>query len=149
VVTGTRIGLTVAFLFGLAAHPVLATAESLRDRIVRNHFEYVPSNAGPFPTLIAIPGCSGIAFSDPQKEATHPDLREDDRLFRQHYRRMAERFRAEGFAVLLIHVHGAEGLVKGCAGEIEAERIAEYIDDSVAWARELDFVDPRRVHVIG
>jgi dienelactone hydrolase len=150
VVTGKlRVGLTVAVLFALAARADLATAESLRDRIVQNHSEYVPPGVGPFPTLIAIPGCSGVAFPDPQKEATHPDLHEDDHLFRQHYRRMAERFRAEGFAVLLIHVHGAEDLVKACAGEIEAERIAEYIDESVAWAKGLDFVDPARIHVVG
>ena len=125
------------------------TAEGLREQIVEHHFQFIPSGDGPFPTLIAIPGCSGIAFPDPAAEAGHPDLREDDRLFRRHYLRMGERLRAEGFAVLLIHVHGAEGLVKACAGEISGERIAEYIDEAVAWAKNLDFVDDIRIHVIG
>ncbi len=29
------------------------------------------------------------------------------------------------------------------------ERIAEYVDESVAWAKGLTFVDPARIHVIG
>jgi len=140
---------SVALLCGLAGDPAIAAVESLRERIVENHVEYVPTGVGPFPTLITIPGCSGVAASTPEEETALPGLKEDDTLFRQHYRRMAERFRGEGYAVLLIHVHAAEGLVKACAGEIKAERIAQYIDQSVAWAKELAFVDPARIHVVG
>lgn len=129
---------------GLAAEP-----RDLRQRLVEHHFRFVPPGDGPFPTIVAVPGCSGIAFEDPAEEAGHPDLKEDDRLFRRHYLRMAERLRGEGFAVLLIHVHGAEGLVKACAGEIAEERIAEYIEEAVAWAKGLDFVDAARIHVVG
>jgi dienelactone hydrolase len=121
----------------------------LRERIIENHFEFVPPGEGPFPTLIAIPGCSGIAFQDPTAEAAHPELSEDDRLFRRHFPRAAERLRTEGFAVLLVHVHGGEDLVRACDGEIDGERIADYINESVAWAADLDFVDPTRLHVIG
>ena len=144
-----RIWAALAVAVAPWAHPVVAQAEDIRERIVENHFEFIPSGDGPFPTIIAIPGCSGVALPDPAAEAEHPDLKEDDRLFRRHYPRMAERLRAEGIAVLLIHVHGAEGLVKACGGEIDGERIAEYINESVAWVKGLDFVDATRIHVIG
>jgi dienelactone hydrolase len=124
-------------------------AKGIRERIVENHFKFIPSGKGPFPTIIAIPGCSGIALPNPEAEAKHPILNEDDRLFRRHYLRMAERFRNESFAVLLIHIHRAEGLVKACGGEIESERIAEYINESVAWAKGLNLVDKTRIHVVG
>ena len=52
----------------------------LLRRFVENHFDFVPTGEGPFPTVIAIPGCSGIAFNDPAAEAGHSDLNEDDRL---------------------------------------------------------------------
>lgn len=144
-----RVSASVGLALGLCVPPLVAQTPGLRERIIENHFEFIPSGDGPFPTLIAIPGCSGIAFQDPTDEATHPDLREDDRLFRRHYPRAAERFRTEGFAVLLVHVQGAEGLVKACDGEIQGERIADYINESVAWAAGLDFVDATRIHVIG
>jgi dienelactone hydrolase len=144
-----RFGAALAVAIILSAHAVVLEAQSLRQLIFENHLEYIPTGQGPFPTLIAIPGCSGIAFPDHDEEEQHAQLQEDDRLFRRHYLSMAERFRAEGFAVLLIHVHRAEGVVTACAGEIGAERIAEYINEAVAWARRLEFVDSTRVHVIG
>lgn len=144
-----RIGTALAVGIVLSAHAVVSEAQSLRQLIVQNHLEYIPSGEGPFSTLIAIPGCSGIAFSDPREEERHPKLNQDDRLFRRHYPTMAERLRVEGFAVLLIDVHRAQGVVTACAGEIGAERIAEYIDEAVAWARQLEFVDSTQIHVVG
>ena len=60
------------------ALPLAVQGEDIRERIVRNHFEFVPPGEGPFPTLIAIPGCSGIAFGDPAMEASHTELAEDE-----------------------------------------------------------------------
>jgi dienelactone hydrolase len=128
---------------------VSAQGEDIRERIAANHLEFVPTGQGPFTTLIAIPGCSGIAFSDPEEEAGNPLLSEDDRLFRQHYLRTARSFRDAGFAVILVHVHGAEGLVTACNGEISGERIAQYIDESIAWVSALDLVRSGDIHVIG
>ena len=139
------LGLTLA----IAATPASAQTLGLRERIIEHHLEFIPEGDGPFPTLIAIPGCSGIALPDPAAEATHPDLAEDDHLFREHYLRAADRLRGEGFALLLINVHAAEGVVTACAGEIEGERIADYIDEAVAWASGLDIVDQRRISVMG
>ena len=86
------------------------SGHNLRDQIIAHHFAYVPSNDGRFPTLVAIPGCSGISSDDQAAEDSNPQLREDDLLFRRHYRVMAERFRVEGYAVLLINIHTAERL---------------------------------------
>ena len=126
-----------------------AQGSETRQRILQHHFEFRPEGDGPFPTVVAIPGCSGIAFEDPALEATHPDLSEDDRLFRGHYPRAADRIRSEGFAVLLIHVHAAEGLVTACAGEIRDEVLAEYVGEAVSWVRGLSYVDASRVSVMG
>ncbi len=144
-----RISAILAIALALCGSPVIAQTPELRGRIIENHLQFIPPGEGPFPTLVAIPGCSGIAFEDPAEEAAHPDLHDDDRFFRSHYMHSAERLRDEGFAVLLVHVQAGEGLLSACAGEIQGERIAEYIDESLDWARELDFVDATRLHVIG
>lgn len=138
------IAIALTLLFLTPAH-----SEELPDLIIQHHFEFIPSGDGPFPTLVAMPGCSGIAFTDAAVEAAHPDLREDDRLFRRHYLQMSERLSNHGFAVLLINVHAVEGVLTACGGEIEAERIAAYIDESIGWAQTLSFVDPMQLHVIG
>ena len=133
----------------LVAYPAEAQDGSVRERIASNHFKFVPSGEGLFPTVVAIPGCSGVALPDPKAEREHPGLQEDDRLFRGHYLRMSENLRSKGFAVLLIHVQSGEGLLTACRGEISGERIAEYVNESIAWAKTLDFVDAKRIHVIG
>lgn len=133
----------------LVSLPGISSGQTLRDLLVENHFSYIPSDQGRFPTVIAIPGCSGISSDSAAAEESNPQLREDDLLFRRHYRFMAEKLQANGFAVLLVNIHAAEGLLTACADPIDDERIAEYIDEAVAWARELPFVDPGKLHVIG
>jgi len=129
--------------------PAPSFCQTLRDRVIDNHYAYIPNEEGRFPTLIAIPGCSGISSDDPIAEESNPKLHEDDLLFRRHYRHMAEKFQDEGFVVLLVNIHTAEGLLTACAGEIQSDRIAEYINESVTWARGLPFVDLDNVHIIG
>ncbi len=133
----------------LLSLPRFSFGQTLRDLVVENHYSYVPSDQGHFPTLIAIPGCSGISSDNPTAEKSNPQLREDDLLFRRHYRYMAEKLKAEGFVVLLLNIHAAEGLLTACADPIDSERIAEYINEAVAWARELPYVDPDKLHIIG
>jgi len=134
------------FLFFL---PNLTLGQTLRDHIIDNHFVYIPWKEGRFPTLVAIPGCSGVSSDNPAAEEINPQLHEDDLLFRRHYRVMAERFRAEGYVVLLINIHSAEGVLTACNGEIKNARIAEYINEAVAWAKNLPFVDSHKINVIG
>lgn len=96
-----------------------------------------------------MPGCSGISTGDPAIEESNPELQEDDLLFRRHYRSMAEDLREQGFAVYLIDVHTAEGVLTACAGEIQRERIALYIDEAIAWIREQPTVKKDSIHLIG
>ena len=133
----------------LLSLPGLSSGQTLRDLVAENHYSYIPSDHGQFPTLIAIPGCSGISSDNPAAEESNPQLHEDDLLFRRHYRYMAEKLKAEGFAVLLVDIHAAEGLLTACANPIDGERIAEYINEAVAWARELPYVDSDKLHIIG
>ncbi len=48
-----------------------------------------------------------------------------------------------------MNIHEAEGLLTACGGEIENEWMAQYVNESVAWAKDLPFVDPDHVHLIG
>lgn len=133
----------------LLSLPGFSSGQILRDLIAENHYSYVPSGQGRFPTLVAIPGCSGISSGNPTAEKSNPQLSEDDLLFRRHYRDVAEKLKAEGFTVLLVNIHAAEGLLTACADPIDSERIAKYINEAVAWAKELPYVDADKLHVIG
>ena len=133
----------------LISLPNLSFGHTLRDQIVGNHYAYIPSGGGQFVTLIAMPGCSGISSDDLAAEESNPEIHEDDLLFRRHYRVTAERLKEQGFVVLLINIHTAEGVLTACRGEIKTERIAEYINEAVAWARDLPYVDPHNINVIG
>lgn len=133
----------------LLSLPGFSSGQNLRDLVAENHYSYIPSDQGQFPTLIAVPGCSGISSDNPAAEESNPQLREDDLLFRRHYRSMADRFNAVGFAVLLVDLHAAEGLLTACANPIDGERIAEYINEAIALARELPNVDTENIHIIG
>lgn len=141
--------LFVYALLAVVLLPGLSSGESLRDRVVENHHAYIPPGRGPFPTVIAIPGCSGISTNDPAIEESNPELHEDDLLFRRHYRAAAQDLEEQGFVVYLIDVHTAEGVLTACAGEIQKERIARYIDEAVAWALEQSAVMKDRIHLIG
>jgi len=142
----TASALMVAILLLL---PVSSFGQSLRDRVIDNHYAYIPDDRDRFPTLIAIPGCSGISSDNLVAEESNPQLSEGDHLFRRHYRHMAEKLKAEGFVVLLVNIHTAENLLTACGGEIQSERIADYINESVAWARGLPFVDSENIHLVG
>ncbi len=129
--------------------PVAAIGQSIQDRIIDNHYAYLPSGSGHFPALIAMPGCSGISTEDPAFENSNPDLQKDDLLFRRHYRKMASKLRDQGFAVYLIDVHRAEGVLTACAGEIQREILAEYISVAIGWVADQPQVDRDNIHLIG
>ena len=133
----------------LLSLPGFSSSQTLRDLVAENHYSYIPSGQGRFPTLIAIPGCSGISSDNSTAEESDPQLSEGDLLFRRHYHYMAEKLMAKGFVVLLVNINAAEGLLIACADPIDGERIAEYINVAVAWASELPYVDPDKIHIIG
>jgi dienelactone hydrolase len=138
--------LLAAFLLSVSGS---SFAQSLTDRIADNHLAFIPDGTGPFPTLVAMPGCSGISTGDPEAEASNPSLHADDLLFRRHFPYAAKKMKAEGFAVLLINVHTAEGLLTACGGKIASDRLAEYVDSAITWAKQQPYVDPENIHVIG
>lgn len=84
--------LVAALLLSLSG---LSFSQTFRDRIVDNHYAYTPSDQGRFPTLIAMPGCSGISSDNLAAEESNPRLREGDHYFRRHYRHMADKLEAE------------------------------------------------------
>lgn len=113
-----------------------------------NHRAFFPSGEGPFPTVVAIPGCSGVSFDGPGTDEGRPGD-EADRLFRRHYAHMAERLREGGFGVVLVDYLTAENVANTCSGEISHERVGEYVAFSLEFARNLPQADPSRLFVIG
>ena len=81
-------GLIAVLLLSL---PGFSSSQTLRDLIAEYHYSYIPSDQGRFQTLVAFPGCSGISSDNPAAEESNARLREDDLLFRRHYRLMAEK----------------------------------------------------------
>ena len=132
----------------LLAASSVASSQSLRARIEEHHRLYVPTGEGRFATVVTLPGCSGVSLDSPLTDEGRPGD-EGDRLFRTHYPRMAERLRDIGFAVLLVDYLAGEGVQNACSGEIALETIADYIAESVAFARTRSFVDANRIHIIG
>jgi dienelactone hydrolase len=124
------------------------SAQSLRSRLLEHHRAYVPAKDGVFPTVVAIPGCSGVSLDSPSTDEGRPGD-PGDPLFRRHFPRIAKRLRDAGFAVLLVDYLSAEGVLNACNGEIRRERIAEYISEAVGFARSQPFVDAAQVNVIG
>lgn len=125
-----------------------AESQMLVEAVASNHQAYVPSGTGRFPTVVAIPGCSGVSLNGPATDAGRPG-REGDRLFRRHYPRMAERLREHGYAAILVDYLTAEGVANTCGREISHERVGEYIQASVTFALQQPFTDPDRLFVIG
>lgn len=125
-----------------------AMAQPLRDAVEANHRSLFPDGAGPFPTVVAIPGCSGVSLDGPATDAGRPGD-EADRLFRRHYARMGDRLREGGFGVVLVDYLTAEGVANTCSNEISHERVGDYVAASLEYAATLPQVDLSRLYVIG
>ncbi len=83
--------------------------QELVSAVRNNNRIYYPEGKGPFPTVIAIPGCSGVSLEGSSTDAGRPGD-EADRLFRRHYARMAKRLQEGGFAVVLVDYLTPEGI---------------------------------------
>jgi imidazolonepropionase-like amidohydrolase/dienelactone hydrolase len=121
---------------------------TLQEIVVSHQRSFFPSSEGPFPTVIAAPGCSGVSLNGPATDEGRPGD-EADRLFRRHYPRMAERLRTAGFGVVLVDYLTAENVANTCSGEISHERVGEYVAAALDLARTLPRVDASRLYVIG
>lgn len=128
--------------------PGPASPQGLVDAVASNYRAYLPDGVGPFPTLVAIPGCSGVSLDGPSTDSGRPGD-EGDRLFRRHYPRMAERLRGRGYAVILVDYLTPEGVANTCAREISHERVGEYIEASLEFARQQTYTDRDHLYVIG
>ena len=123
-------------------------AQDMAMRIEANHKVFVPQGEGPFPLIIAMPGCSGVSLLGPKTDIGRPGI-EDDVLFRRHYPYMARRLQNEGYLVLLVDYLSAENVINTCSGEIPHEKVADYIEASIAFAKAISVADTSHVNVIG
>ena len=123
------------------------SAQEVAERLAGHLIEDIPNGPGPFPGILAIPGCSGISLNSPETDAGGGSP--TDPYFRRHYPRMAKALSDEGYAVFSLDYQSAEGVVSACLGEVHPTRIAEYIEVA---ARQIT-ADPRvqtgRVFLIG
>ncbi len=140
-ITRMAAGLCVLWASGAAAQPT-------RDAVEANHRAIFPGGDGPFPTVVAIPGCSGVSLDGRATDEGRPGD-QADRLFRRHYWRMATRLAEAGYGVVLVDYLGAEGVANACSGEITHMRVGEYIAGALEFARSMPQVDSTRLFVVG
>ena len=140
-IRGITVGLCALWASEVAAQPILSAVEA-------NHRALFPGGDGPFPTVVAIPGCSGVSLDGPATDEGRPGD-EADRLFRRHYMRMATRLADAGYGVVLLDYLSAEGVANTCSGEIAPERVGDYIAAALDFARSLSRVDASRLYVVG
>jgi len=102
------------------------SAQEVSQRLAGHLVENIPKGPGPFPGILAIPGCSGISLNSPETDRGGGSP--TDPYFRRHYPRIAQTLSTEGYAVFSLDYHSAEGVVSACLGQIHPTRIAEYIE---------------------
>lgn len=105
----------------------------LRESLAPYYTVFRPPGRGPFPTLVLVSGCSG--FEHPRAPT--------------HYLRFVERFRSEGWAVIFADYVRARGVREACRGVMNPQEVGLYVLAALADVRELPFVDPASVNVIG
>ena len=127
---------------------VFGYAQEIPAKIDANHRVYIPQGKGPFPVIIAIPGCSGVSLNGTETDVGRPG-NEGDWLFRRHYPRMAERLQEAGFLVLLIDYLTAEGVPNTCGWEIHPKRVGEYIKDAISFVKMTPSANTSKINVIG
>ncbi|WP_370477336.1 dienelactone hydrolase family protein [Tamlana flava] len=123
-------------------------AQELHERIKANHKIYIPEGKGPFPVVIAFPGCSGVSLNGQETDAGRPGD-EADRLFRRHYSRMAIRLQEASYMVLLVDYLTSESISNTCGWEIHPKRVGEYVSDAISFVRTIPNSDLTRINVIG
>ncbi len=134
-------------MIGIALGNVLLAACGVdrgdRSLAVPPHIRvYIPQETGPFPTIVAVPGCSGVSYEPATDAGGGFDA---DPEFRRHYPRMAERLRSKGFLVLLVDYLTAHGVVNACRGELTFSEVGEYVFAAARIARrhpQSDRADP-------
>ena len=102
-------------------------------------FVYRPSGDGPFPAVVALHGCAGLAGRSGPIAAR--------------YRDWGERLAADGFVVVVPDSFGSRGLPSQCGVRERTVRTArERVADAVAarhWLQSQKWVTPNHVSVLG
>jgi dienelactone hydrolase len=122
--------------------------QEVQKRIKANHKVYIPDGKGPFPIVIALPGCSGVSLNGQETDVGRPGD-EGDRLFRRHYPQMAERLTEAGYLVLLIDYLTAEGVLNTCGWEIHPKRVGEYINAAISFVKSIPTGHKSKINVVG
>jgi len=83
-------------------------------------------NAGPYPAVVVLHGCSGIS---------------------SHSVKIADRLGSWGYVALTVDSLGPRGIASGCGGGFRDQPFDAYA--ALSYLSQLDFVDPARVAVLG
>jgi dienelactone hydrolase len=122
-----------------AAPPAPEQVEIAVDGVKLKAFLYRPEGNGPFPAVVALHNCDGLAG-----RRTH---------FARRYRDWGERFVAAGFVALFPDSFGSRGLGPQCnAGERRMRSGRERVVDADAarhWLQQQNYVAAERVSLIG
>ena len=115
---------------------------------VPSHFRVlVPRGEGPFPTVVYVPGCSGVSFSPETDEGRPGELA--DPIFRRHIRHKAEELQRKGFLVLVVDYLTARNLPNACSGEISFSEVGLFALEGGRVAVNDSRVDAARLYLIG
>ncbi len=106
-------------------------------------FLYRPQGNGPFPAIVALHGCDGLAGQSLAGQPAPLALR---------YRDWGERLAGGGFVVLFPDSFGARGIGAQCEGQrtrgLERERVGD-ADAARHWLQQQSYVAADRVSLIG
>jgi dienelactone hydrolase len=104
------------------------SAQQAEQRLELEAYLSQPAGDGPFPAVVLLHGCSGLA---PRS------------------RMWAERLNAWGYATLIVDSFGPRWVVNGCHGEVPVTARAHDADAAKAYLRGLPSIDPQRIAVMG
>jgi dienelactone hydrolase len=106
--------------------PIIPAAPSIIDGFLTR-----PDGPGPFPAVVHLHGCGGLA-DDVKRGANHF---------------WSERLASWGYAVLVVDSFTARGINNTCLGELAPRTADAY--GALAWLARRPFVDANRIVVIG
>lgn len=104
---------------------------TLQKRLESHYRLQRPEGNGPFPAVMMVPGCRGVASSP------------------NYYMRTAEQLKAQGQVVVFVDYTEAHGVQSACSGEVSVQQIAQDILTTAAYLQSLPFVNASEIRVIG
>lgn len=118
--------ITLGVLLGLTG--CVADMATLQKRLEPHYRAQRPEGPGPFPAVLLVPGCGGIA---PARVKT------------------AEELMGRGYVVVFVDYLSARGLQTACRGEVSPDELAQDIRAASAHVRSLPYVRSGAVGVVG